>query len=80
MLVNKGGIFRLPTFLSTQAKELLSSMLVVDPLKRATISDIRKSPWFDKDLPEYLSHPQNPKAATQATFNEAVISKISQVL
>ncbi|KAI9293588.1 Pkinase-domain-containing protein [Neoconidiobolus thromboides FSU 785] len=48
------GIFSLPTFLSNEAKHLLSSMLVVDPLQRITIQDIRQHPWFLKDLPEYL--------------------------
>ena len=30
-------------------------MLVVDPLKRITISEIRKLDWFNKKLPAYLS-------------------------
>ncbi len=29
-------------------------MLTVDPLKRATIKDIRESEWFKVDCPEYL--------------------------
>jgi len=36
-----GGIFTLPSHLSPETKELLSSMLVVDPLKRITIENIR---------------------------------------
>ncbi|RHZ87761.1 hypothetical protein Glove_30g30 [Diversispora epigaea] len=49
-----GGIYALPSFLSPEAKYLLSSMLVVDPMKRITISEIRKIPWFNVGLPDYL--------------------------
>jgi serine/threonine protein kinase len=62
LLFMSGGIFRLPSFLSAPAKELLASMLVVDPLKRITIQEIRhfisncrKMEWFEKDLPDYLN-------------------------
>ncbi|CAG8478642.1 1430_t:CDS:10 [Diversispora eburnea] len=48
------GIYSLPSFLSPEAKYLLSSMLVVDPMKRITISEIRKIPWFNIGLPDYL--------------------------
>jgi len=36
-----GGIFTIPSYLSTGARELLLSMLVVDPLQRATIEQIK---------------------------------------
>lgn len=36
-----GGIYTLPSFLSPETKYLLTSMLVVDPMKRITISEIR---------------------------------------
>lgn len=49
-----GGIFSLPSYLSPEAKQLLSSMLVVDPLKRITIENIRKNKWFNTNLPDYL--------------------------
>lgn len=29
-------------------------MLQIDPLKRATIEDIKKHEWFQKDCPAYL--------------------------
>lgn len=48
------GIFTLPSFLSTDAKNIVSGMLRVDPLKRLTIAQIREHPWFTPDLPEYL--------------------------
>jgi hypothetical protein len=36
-----GGIFPLPGHLSQEARELLLSMLVVDPLQRTTIDKIK---------------------------------------
>lgn len=52
-----GGIYSLPPFLSGEARLLLSRMLVVDSNRRITISEIRKSEWFKKDLPVYLQVP-----------------------
>ncbi|KAF9586549.1 Protein kinase [Lunasporangiospora selenospora] len=49
-----GGIYSLPSFLSPETKYLLTSMLVVDPLKRITIAEIRQNAWFNIGLPEYL--------------------------
>lgn len=60
-----GGIYTLPSYLTPEAKHLLSSMLVVDPVKRITISEIRQLPWFQKDLPKYLQPlPPTPAAET----------------
>ncbi|KAI7907674.1 kinase-like domain-containing protein [Cokeromyces recurvatus] len=49
-----GGIFTMPSYLSSDTKALLTSMLVVDPLKRITIQGIRQNEWFNKNLPAYL--------------------------
>ena len=49
-----GGHFSIPTHVSQDAKYLLNGMLNVDPVKRLTIPDILRSPWFTKDLPGYL--------------------------
>jgi 5'-AMP-activated protein kinase catalytic alpha subunit len=51
----KHGNFTLPGHLSSEAKDLIVQMLVVDPTRRITFSQIRKHSWFQKDLPEYLS-------------------------
>ncbi|PWN31029.1 Pkinase-domain-containing protein [Jaminaea rosea] len=48
------GIYSLPSYLSAEASSLLSSMLIVDPVKRITINEIRQLPWFQQDLPRYL--------------------------
>lgn len=50
----KRGKFKMPSFLSGPCQDLIRSMLVVDPLKRITIPEIKKHPWFTADLPSYL--------------------------
>ncbi|KAF9275648.1 Protein kinase [Mortierella alpina] len=61
-----GGIYSLPSFLSPETKYLLTSMLVVDPLKRITIAEIRQNAWFNVGLPEYL------KPLPQGSTNDAL--------
>ena len=48
------GIFVLPSFLSQGACDLLKNMLVVDPLKRINIKEIRDTEWHKTNLPDYL--------------------------
>ncbi|XP_043279732.1 5'-AMP-activated protein kinase catalytic subunit alpha-2 [Venturia canescens] len=50
----KSGIFPIPEYLNKTVVSLLCHMLQVDPMKRATIEDIKKHEWFQKDLPTYL--------------------------
>jgi carbon catabolite-derepressing protein kinase len=49
-----GGQFHIPSHVSEGARHLLKRMLHVDPLKRATISEIRTMPFFQENLPRYL--------------------------
>lgn len=50
----KSGIFSIPEYLNKQVVNLVCQMLQVDPLKRATIEEIKKHEWFQKELPAYL--------------------------
>ncbi|XP_034828041.1 5'-AMP-activated protein kinase catalytic subunit alpha-2 isoform X1 [Maniola hyperantus] len=50
----KSGIFPIPEYLNKSVVSLLCNMLQVDPMKRATIEDVKKHEWFQKDLPRYL--------------------------
>jgi 5'-AMP-activated protein kinase, catalytic alpha subunit len=51
----KNGVYTLPTHLSPGARHLISRMLLVDPLKRITVPEIRQHPWFSVMLPRYLA-------------------------
>lgn len=50
----KSGVFPIPEYLNKSVVSLLCHMLQIDPMKRATIEDIKKHEWFQKDLPAYL--------------------------
>ncbi|KAF3940563.1 hypothetical protein ABW19_dt0208380 [Dactylella cylindrospora] len=51
------GTYHIPTYLSRESVALLKKMLVVNPVNRITVAEIRQDPWFLKDLPEYLWPP-----------------------
>lgn len=50
----KSGVFPIPEYLNKCVVNLLCHMLQTDPMKRATIEDIKKHEWFQKDCPAYL--------------------------
>ena len=54
ILTGLGGQFHIPSHVSEGARHLLKRMLYVDPLKRATIGEIRTMPFFQERLPRYL--------------------------
>ena len=51
----KNGVYHLPNYLSASAKDLISRMLIVDPLKRISMSELRQHPWLIEDMPRYLA-------------------------
>ncbi|KAF9966796.1 Protein kinase [Mortierella alpina] len=72
-----GGIYSLPSFLSPETKYLLTSMLVVDPLKRITIAEIRQNAWFNVGLPEYLKPlPQGSTDDALCNLQEDIIVEL----
>lgn len=50
----KSGVFPIPEYLNKTVVSLLCQMLQIDPMKRASIEDIKKHEWFQKDCPAYL--------------------------
>jgi 5'-AMP-activated protein kinase catalytic alpha subunit len=56
--------------LSPGARDLIARALLVDPLKRVTVSEIRAHPWFVVHLPRYLVVPP-PDTLAQATNVDA---------
>jgi 5'-AMP-activated protein kinase catalytic alpha subunit len=53
-------------------------MLVVDPLKRITISEIRQHPWYQVNLPKYLMPQAAPKSIME-NLDEEIVQEISTV-
>jgi serine/threonine protein kinase len=54
----KRGHYRVPGFVSSEAKDLLAKMLNVDRTQRITIDAIKEHPWFAQDLPSDLFQKQ----------------------
>ncbi|TXT15899.1 hypothetical protein VHUM_00402 [Vanrija humicola] len=61
----ESGIYSMPSHVSKEAQHVLRRMLVVDPVKRATINEIRQMPFFLENLPNYLQPlPSTPMTET----------------
>ena len=66
------GSFYIPNHLSPDARSLIISMLVVDPVKRITIPDITQHPFFTADLPRYLTPLPPPPGPVLGTLSSLV--------
>uniref|UniRef100_A0A7N0SZ56 non-specific serine/threonine protein kinase n=1 Tax=Kalanchoe fedtschenkoi TaxID=63787 RepID=A0A7N0SZ56_KALFE len=75
----KGGIYTLPSHLSPGARDLIPRMLVVDPMKRVTIPDIRKHPWFQAHLPRYLAVPPPDTMQQAKKIDEEILLAVVQM-
>ena len=53
----KGGVYSMPGYLSEGCRDLIPRMLVVDPLMRINVFQLRQHAWFLTNLPSYLSAP-----------------------
>jgi hypothetical protein len=54
-------------------------MLVVDPTRRITFSQIRKHSWFRKDLPEYLAGPLRSPHSKREDFDQAIVQQLVDI-
>ncbi|ERM99072.1 SNF1-related protein kinase catalytic subunit alpha KIN10 [Amborella trichopoda] len=72
----KGGIYTLPSHLSPLARDLIPRMLVVDPMKRMTIPEIRQHPWFQAHLPRYLAVPPPDTQQQAKKIDEDILQEV----
>lgn len=72
----KGGIYTLPSHLSSGARDLIPRMLVVDPMKRMTIPEIRQHPWFQEKLPRYLAVPPPDTIQQAKKIDEEILQEV----
>jgi 5'-AMP-activated protein kinase catalytic alpha subunit len=72
----KSGIFPIPEYLNKQVVSLLCQMLQVDPLKRATVEEIKKHEWFQKDLPAYLF--PSPVEQDSSVIDTGAVSEVCE--
>lgn len=73
-----GGIYTMPSYLSPDTKLLLTQMLVVDPLKRITIQEIRQNPWFNKNLPAYLRPLPTTEQSGDISIDDDIVLELSK--
>jgi carbon catabolite-derepressing protein kinase len=66
------GVYMVPPWMSPGASALIKKMLVVNPVQRATIEEIRLDPWFLKELPPYLQPPVEEFLNTGVDPNKAI--------
>lgn len=66
------GVFTIPSWCPSGAANMIRKMLVVNPLQRATIEEIRQDPWFAQDLPSYLAPPLEEFLNTGVDPNKAI--------
>ncbi|KAD4385343.1 hypothetical protein R6Q59_010393 [Mikania micrantha] len=72
----KSGIYTLPSHLSPGARDLIPRMLVVDPMKRITIAELREHHWFKSQLPRYLAVPAPDATEHLKKLDEDVMKKV----
>jgi 5'-AMP-activated protein kinase catalytic alpha subunit len=72
----KGGIYSLPSHLSEGVRDLIPRMLVVDPMKRITIKEIRQHRWFRVNLAKYLSVPLDDVLVKQKIVDDEALGQV----
>jgi serine/threonine protein kinase len=69
----KRGLYLQPSYLSNSSKDLIARMLQTDPVERISIAEIRRHPWFLKDIPEYLfTSSADPRSELEAIDERAL--------
>jgi 5'-AMP-activated protein kinase catalytic alpha subunit len=72
----KSGMYSLPSHLSQSARDLILRLLVVDPMKRITIPEVRQHQWFQHKLPAYLSLPPEMIESQERYIDEEIVAKV----
>lgn len=62
--------------LGVGARDLIPRMLLVDPLKRITIPEVRQHPWFTAHLPRYLAVMQADTCVHSPRLDEEMINEV----
>jgi len=71
----KTGVYYMPEYLSSDAKNLISRMLVVDPVKRIKMSEIMKHPWFVSIPPKAQYLPAALETVGDTAFNPDMLDE-----
>jgi len=71
----KTGVYYMPEYLSSDAKNLISRMLVVEPSKRIKMSEIMKHPWFVSIPPKAPYLPAALETVGDTAFNPDMLDE-----
>lgn len=74
------GVYTLPNHLSDGAKNLLTKMLVVNPLNRITIHEIMQDEWFTTNIAEYLLPNDVPKNYVDKKIDENAVNVLVKTM
>ena len=66
------GTYHIPSYLPSDARSLITGMLIVDPVKRITVPEIIQHPFFQVDLPRYLQPLPPPPGPVLGTLSALV--------
>ena len=72
----KSGMYSLPTHLSQSSRDLILRMLVVDPMKRITIPEVRAHHWFQHKLPAYLALPPEAIESQETKCDDEILAEL----
>jgi len=72
----KGGIYTIPSYISKNAQDLIRQMLVVDPMRRITLDQVRSHSWFKTNLPRYLAIPEDQRRALSRSRVDSNVMKV----
>lgn len=72
----KSGYYNMPPLLNPDAKQLISKMLLVEPLKRATMQQVLSSPWYRTKLPRYLDRPAVEQSEASSEIDLELIRSV----
>jgi 5'-AMP-activated protein kinase catalytic alpha subunit len=73
------GAYSIPSHVSPACKNLIQSMLIVDPMNRATIDQVRHHSWFQTNLPQYLKYiPEQATMRRIEDIDDSVVRELCQ--
>jgi 5'-AMP-activated protein kinase, catalytic alpha subunit len=72
----KAGQYSIPSYVSPSARDLLSRMLVIDPLKRATMKEVMVHPWFKHRLPPCLTITARDRVMMETGIDASVLQQV----
>jgi len=67
------GRFRIPFFMSSDCESLVRRMLVLDPLRRYTLQQVKVHPWMQEEVPPAVPLMSVPPMAEGGTINEQIL-------